>query len=175
MTPEFSRPYRLDTLGDRPREVTAEADAAERVALAKRFGLISLDALSGSATLTKTAAGIRAVGQINAAVQQACVATGEPVAAAIDAPFELLFVADDALGDAEEVELSAQDCDVIAHDGQSVDLGEALAQTLALELDPFPRSPNAEAKLRAAGVVSEDEAGPFGALAGLKKALEKKG
>lgn len=174
MTPEFTRPYRLDTIGDRAREVAVEADAAERAALAKRFGLISLDALSGAATLTKTAAGIRATGRIAATAEQACVATGEPVPAVIDAPFELLFVADDAVGDAEEIELSEQDCDIIAHDGQTVDLGEALAQTLSLELDPFPRSPHAAAKLKEAGVVSEDEAGPFGALAGLKAALEKK-
>jgi uncharacterized metal-binding protein YceD (DUF177 family) len=174
MTPEFSRPYRLDSIGDRPRAVEAEATEAERAALATRFGLASLDALSGSATLVKTAAGIRATGRIAATAAQHCVVTGEPVPAEIDVPFELLFVADEAVGDAEEVELSEQDCDVLAHDGQAVDLGEALAQTLSLELEPFPRSPAADAKLRDAGVLSEEEAGVFGALAGLKKALEGK-
>lgn len=170
--PEFSRPYRLDSLGDRPRTVEVEAEATERAALSRRFGLASLDALAGSATLTKTAAGIRTTGHIKASVVQICVATGDPAPIEIDTGFDLLFVADEALPAAEEVELSAEDLDVIEHDGQSVDLGEALAQTLALVLPPFPRSPGAAEKLRAAGVITEDEAGAFGALAGLKKAME---
>ena len=42
---------------------------------------------------------------------------------------------------------------------------------MALALDPFPRAPGAEEALRAAGVIGEGEAGPFGALAGLKAKL----
>ena len=55
-------------------------------------------------------------------------------------------------------------------------LGEAVAQTLLLGLDPYPRSPAAEAALRDAGVKSEEEAraesSPFAALAALKGKLE---
>ena len=47
------------------------------------------------------------------------------------------------------------------------------ADTLALSLDPYPRSPNAEAALKDAGVLSEEEASPFAALAALKGQLEK--
>ena len=56
----------------------------------------------------------------------------------------------------------------------ATDLG-AVAETLALSLDPFPRAPDADAVLRAAGVLSEDEAvtGPFAALKGLKDKLSK--
>jgi uncharacterized protein YutE (UPF0331/DUF86 family) len=46
---------------------------------------------------------------------------------------------------------------------------------MALSLDPFPRSPNAATVLKEAGVISEDEARPLGALAGLKAKLEGKG
>ena len=46
-------------------------------------------------------------------------------------------------------------------------------QTMALALDPFPRSPEAEAVLREAGVVSEDEHRPISALHGLKALLDK--
>jgi uncharacterized protein YutE (UPF0331/DUF86 family) len=56
----------------------------------------------------------------------------------------------------------------------AIDLGEAVAQTMALALDPFPRSTNAEAALREAGVISEEEAGPFGALKGLRDQLAEK-
>ena len=43
------------------------------------------------------------------------------------------------------------------------------ADTLALTLDPYPRSPGAEATLKEAGVLTEAEAGPFAALAKLKR------
>jgi hypothetical protein len=47
-------------------------------------------------------------------------------------------------------------------------LGSAVADTLALSIDPFPRSASAEAALREAKVLSEEQAGPFAALAKLK-------
>ena len=55
---------------------------------------------------------------------------------------------------------------------ERAEIGEAVAQTLLLALDPYPRSPAAEAALREAGVKSEEEASveasPFAALKGLK-------
>jgi hypothetical protein len=58
-------------------------------------------------------------------------------------------------------------------EGGSIDLGEAVAETMALALDPYPRAPGAEAALRAAGVLTEDEARPAGKLAGLKDLLDR--
>lgn len=172
--PEFSRIVRVDTIGERPRTIAIAADDAERAALAKRFGLIAIARLEGSAAVASVAGGISAMGRIAAQVEQSCVATGESVPATIDEPFALKFVADAGEDAGEEMELSEDELDIMEFDGQAIDLGEALAQTLALALDPFPRSPNAEAALKAAGVLSEDEAGPFGALAALKQTLEKK-
>jgi uncharacterized metal-binding protein YceD (DUF177 family) len=57
---------------------------------------------------------------------------------------------------------------VVFHDGAAIDLGTAIADELALVLDPYPRGPNAEAALKAGGVLSEEQAGPFAALAKLK-------
>ena len=45
------------------------------------------------------------------------------------------------------------------------------AASMALALDPFPRAPDAETVLRAAGVLSEDEARPLGKLASLRDKL----
>jgi uncharacterized metal-binding protein YceD (DUF177 family) len=104
---------------------------------------------------------------------QACVVTGDPVPARIDQEFTVRFVPE-TTPDADEIELSAEDCDIMEHDGQQIDLGEAVAQSLGLALDPYPRSANAEARLREAGVKSEEEAGPFGALAALKDKLQGK-
>jgi len=61
----------------------------------------------------------------------------------------------------------------VFHDGTTIPLGEALVDTLSLALDPYPRSPNAEAALKDAGVLSEEEASPFAVLAALKSQLDK--
>jgi uncharacterized metal-binding protein YceD (DUF177 family) len=176
MTPEFSRAVRIDTLGAGGRSMTVEADAGERAALAERFGLVSLERLSADALLRCEGDVIFAEGRLKAVAEQACVATGAPVPATIDEPFSLRFVPMGEDG-AEEIELDADDFDTIDYDGGAIDLGEAVAETLALCLDPFPRAPDADAVLKQAGVLSEEEAaetsGPFAALKGLKDKLKK--
>jgi uncharacterized metal-binding protein YceD (DUF177 family) len=172
MTPEFSRPERIDAIGERERAVSIEADAAERAALAGRFGLVAVDALGAELTLRREAAGIVVRGRVRGRVRQACVVTDEPIETAIDEPIALRFVASDDSGE-EEVELGAEDLDTVPLEGGAIDLGEAAAETMALALDPFPRSAGAEAALRAAGVLSEEEARPANAFAALKDALRK--
>jgi uncharacterized metal-binding protein YceD (DUF177 family) len=61
------------------------------------------------------------------------------------------------------------------HDGQTIDLGEAVAQSLGLALNPYPRSLEAERALKAAGVKGEEDAQPVaGAFASLKDLLAGK-
>jgi uncharacterized metal-binding protein YceD (DUF177 family) len=173
--PDFSRVVALDTIGDVPRAMTLEADAEERQALARRFRLIAVDTLSAEAALSRKGQVVTATGRLTAAVVQSCVATGAPVPEQIDEPFEIVFrpPPTDARPD-EEIELDESEMDVVFYDGGSIDLGEAVAETLALALDPYPRAPDAEAALKAAGVKSEAEAGPFGALASLRDKLTDK-
>ncbi len=168
--PEFSRAYRLDALSD-DKKVEIEADDAERAALAKRFGLFSLSQLSASATLHNGTQGVDAKGRVKARGGQICVVTGEPVPFKINDSFAIRFVPPDAPAGEEEFELSEADLDVVEHDGNVVDLGEAVAQTLGLSLDPFPRGPNADARLNEADVSDGGAGGPFGALAALKDKL----
>lgn len=165
--PEFSRRYSLAEIGATPRAVSIEASPEERAALARRFGLVSLDALSAEARLATVAQGIEAEGRLTAKLAQSCVATGRPLPATIEEPFRVIFVLETADAGAEEIELDADDGDTMEHDGQAVDLGEAVAQTLALALDPFPRAPDADEALKAAGILQEGETGPFAKLKGL--------
>ena len=144
------------------------ADEAERQAIAERLRLPSLGRFDAHVTLTRDGEKVGATGRIKAQLEQSCVATGEPVPAAVDEPFELLFLPEPNTAADEEVELSESDCDVVFHDGAAIDLGGALADTLALALDPYPRSADAETALRDAGVLSEEQAGPFAALAKLR-------
>jgi uncharacterized metal-binding protein YceD (DUF177 family) len=173
--PEFTRPVAIDTLGEGPRAVSIAAEAGERAALANRFGLIAIKRLEADATLRRAGETIFAEGRLRALATQSCVATGEPVPARIDEPFALRFEPESEIA-AEELELDEGDLDAIGYAGKAIDLGEAVAQGFALALDPFPRVADADAHLRAAGVLSEEDAeaqrradGPFAALKGLKE------
>lgn len=151
-----------------------KADDAERDAIAQRLGLLGLDHFEAAVTLSKDGQKIGAKGHVRAKVTQACVATGDPVGSTVDEPVTLLFIPEPDVDADEEIELGEDEMDVIFHDGATIALGDALADTLALALNPYPRSPEAEAHLKEAGVLSEEEAGPFGALADLKRKMEGK-
>jgi uncharacterized metal-binding protein YceD (DUF177 family) len=175
VTPEFSRRERLDAIGERERTVSIVATSDERAALAKRFGLLAIDRLSADFSIRRVAlaAGIEARGHVVADVVQPCIATGEPVPAKIDESVILRFV-DDNAPTTDEIELNEGDLDTLPIEDGAIDLGEAAAETLALALDPFPRSPDAETALKEAGVLGEGDVRPAGALAGLKAVLEKR-
>ncbi|MEH3102873.1 MAG: DUF177 domain-containing protein [Sphingomonas phyllosphaerae] len=175
MTTEFSRVERLDTIGSEDRQVTIAADDAERLALARRFGLVALERLTATFAIRREGSAVMAHGHVSAAVVQSCTVTGASLPASVEEDVALRFVEPiDDIGGDEEIELSGDALDTIEIEGGGIDLGEAAAETMALSLDPFPRSPDAEAVLKQAGVISEEEAGAFGALAGLKAKLEGK-
>jgi uncharacterized metal-binding protein YceD (DUF177 family) len=172
MTDRFAHQLRLDRIRDGER-LDLVADETERTAIARRLGLESLDRLEAHVALSKTAskAGdlVRAKGRLNSTLTQSCVVTGDPVAALVDEPFDILFMPEPHTSAEEEIELGEADCDVVFTDGAAIDLGGAIADTLALSLDPYPRSAGADAALKEVGVLSEEQASPFAVLAQLKK------
>ena len=169
MSDDFAHLLPLNQIRDGDR-IDLSADESERGKIAERLGLRSLDRLEAHATLERKGEIIRARGRLKAILCQSCVVTDEPVDAHSDEPFDIYFLPEPASGSTdEEIELRESDCDVVFHDGSAIDLGEAIADTLALGLDPYPRSAAAEAVLKEAGVLSEAEAGPFAALAKLKR------
>jgi uncharacterized metal-binding protein YceD (DUF177 family) len=169
MNDRFAHHLRLDQIRDGQR-LDLVADDAEREAIADRLALSGLDRLDAHVVLSCDGTAVRAEGRIAATLEQSCVVTGEPVPGLVDEPFAILFMPEPeiAAGD-EEVELAEEDCDVVFYDGAAIDLGSALADTLALSLDPYPRSASADAALKEAGVLTEEQASPFAALAALKK------
>lgn len=169
MTDRFAHQLRLDQVRDGER-LDLVADEAERRVVAERLGLGGIERLEAHATLSRTGRMVRAEGRLAATLEQSCVVTGEPVAAHVDEPFALLFMPEpEAAGPEDEIELGEGDCDVVFYDGAAIDLGGAIADTLALSIDPYPRSASADAALREAGVLTEEQASPFAALAKLKK------
>ena len=170
---DFAHRLTLDRIRDGDR-LDLVADADERGRIAERLDLASLERLDAHVVLHRDRDVVRASGRVKAALEQRCVATGDPIAARVDEAFDLRFVPEPKVagGDAE-FELDAGELDTLFHDGQAIDLGAAIADSLALGLDPYPRSPGAAGALREAGVLSEEEAGPFAALAALKDKLSR--
>ncbi|KQN92437.1 hypothetical protein ASE95_06805 [Sphingomonas sp. Leaf231] len=174
MTTEFARVERLDTIGEEERRVAIEANDTERDALARRFELLAVERLGAEFTIRREAGGVTARGRVDAVVVQACSVTGTPLRQTVGEDVALRFVEPAVGGGEEEIELAGDALDTIEIEGGGIDLGEAAAETMALCLDPFPRSPEAETVLKRSGVLSEEEAGAFGALAGLKAQMEGK-
>jgi len=154
-------------------ELVIKADEAERAALAARFGLGAVESLVATIALEQRPRAIRATGRLRAAIMQPCAISGEDFPVTIDEAIDLRFVEEHqrpAVED-EEIELEADDCDEIEYAGDMFDLGEAVAQTLGLAIDPYAEGPNADAARLAAGIVPEDAVrGPLAdLLEGLKK------
>ncbi len=168
MTDRFAHHLRLDQIRDGER-IDLAADETERRAIADRLALNALDRLDAHATLSPTGRLVRAEGRIAATLEQSCVVTNDPVAVHVDEPFAILFMPESENGSTdEEIELGEQDCDVVFYDGAAIDLGTAIADTLALCIDPYPRSASADSALKEVGVLTEEQASPFAALAALK-------
>jgi len=166
---DFAHHLPLNQIRDGER-IDLAADEAERARIADRIGLRSLDRLDAHATMERKGEIIRVRGRLKAALCQSCVVTDEPVDAHVDEPFDIVFLPEPKAGTQDdEIELGEADCDTVFHDGSAIDLGSAIADTLALSIDPYPRSAGAEAALKEAGVLTEAEAGPFAALAKLKR------
>lgn len=159
------------------------ADESERVALATRFGIVAIERLEAQVSLEKTGAGIAATGPLDAQITQACAVSGEDFPVTIAEELDLLFVEDSVLAAREagevneegaiEVDLFAEDSEEIGYSGDTFDLGEAVAQSLGLAIDPYAEGPNADKARKEAGLV--DESVPSGPLASaLSEALKKR-
>lgn len=164
--PELSRLIDLRQVIDKP--VAIEAGEEERKALARRFGLVRIDRLEAAVALEVDGEAVNAKGRLRAAVVQSCAVSGDDLAVMIDEPLALRFVPEVEITEAE-IELEESQLDEIPFSGTSFDLGEAVAQSLALAIDPYMVGPNAEQARKDAGLSDQAASGPFAALAALKK------
>ena len=155
---EFSRPIDVRELPG-PRTFEIKADDLERTALARRFGLEGEGLLAFSAELTikpaKKGQEAHLTGTITADLRQNCVVTLESFDSQLVAWLDIFYSAeakDDPLAEPPEP-IDAESGGMLGEAPEPmidgiVDIGEAAAQTLGLEINPFPRIP---------GVLLEEE------------------
>jgi uncharacterized metal-binding protein YceD (DUF177 family) len=164
--PEFSRLIDRRQLTGKP--VTIAAQKPEREALARRVALVAIERLEATVTLEADGEAVRAAGTLSADIVQSCAVTGDDLPVAIFEPLALRFVPEAAAAE-DEVELNEEELDEIPYAGTAFDLGEAVAQSLALAIDPYATGPEAERIRQEKGLADDPASGPFAALSALKK------
>lgn len=178
MNPEFSRPIRIDQIpvAGIERELVAEPD--ERQALAERFAIPAVDSLSARVRIKALRGGTLYLlsGTLVADLTRTCVVTLEPMPEHVEESFEITYSAQAGdefdMADAE-FEMSADEDVPEPLVGGTIDMGEAVAEHLALALDPFPRKPGAAIPGRFAPPEEvEAKPSPFAALAKLRQKKE---
>ncbi|MDJ0389449.1 YceD family protein [Roseomonas sp. E05] len=153
IAPEFSRTLPWAAVGQEGRRQSLQATPAECAALARRFGIPAIEAFSAELELRPEGdEAIRVRGHLSARVVQSCVVTLEPVAQSVEEAVDLRFLAA-----GEEPSEDPEGPDEIPAERDLLELGEALAEQLALALDPYPRAPGAELPLE----VREEEEEPL--------------
>lgn len=140
---EFSRPISIQDVSEQQamhKSLAAEAD--EQAALVNRFDLLEMNNLKADITLKREMAGhmVRVEGKFSVDVVQKCVVTLEPVPDHLDAEFETFFTdtkPPSPITGEVEIRSDSEEPEFVANG--VIDLGELVAQYIALELDPYPR------------------------------------
>ena len=170
--PEFSRLVAVDRLGAAPFEEDIAADAEERAALAQRFGLLAVERLTAHLRLDRVPGKpiVRLSGRFTARVTQSCVVSLEPVHSDLEETFSQQYTLEPA-ADEDDVVVETEVDDPPEPVGvEGIDLGEVVAQHLAIALNPYPRAPGAHTPSEGSQAAEEPPAAsPFSVLKSLKR------
>ncbi|MBL4692975.1 MAG: DUF177 domain-containing protein [Magnetovibrio sp.] len=141
---EFSRIVQLSELGSCPFELDVVATDEELKALEKRLlvdGLKNFKAHVSFALVAKT--DVTASGTLSATVTQPCSVTLKPVTTDVSVNFSIQYTTE--IEDEEDEDEESDDFFEEQADppepliDEQINIGEALVEQLALEIDPFPR------------------------------------
>lgn len=177
--PSGSELTRLVAVDPWPREVVEvafEATRDERNALARRFAIPEVRALTARCRVEPLGPpGVLAcTGAIEAVVVQECVVSLEPVAGTHSTTFERRLTRHPGPLGISDLPIDPEAIELEALEGNQIDLGAMVAEELALALDPYPHAENAYAHLAELGSdlsIGEDvqRVRPLAALARLAR------
>lgn len=133
---EFSRPLQTDRVPKTGSYEKLSAEPQELKALAKRMKIPAIHSLTAEMRATPwRGGGIKLEGHLTADLEQVSVISLEPFRETVSVPVSRYFLPPGAVVENEQED----DADPI--EGGWIDLGEVVAETLALDLDPYPRKP----------------------------------
>jgi uncharacterized metal-binding protein YceD (DUF177 family) len=145
MTPEFSRVFNLDKVGQLGYKYDIKATPEELEALAERFSLISIGGLKASFDIRKARSRneFEVEAHVVADVVQSCVVTLQDVPDHLAFEYKLNLVEgdEDRFHDDLDWHTEAEkEYDLEFYQNNVIDFGEITAQYLSLELNPYPRA-----------------------------------
>lgn len=145
-----------------PQVCKIDCDESECTALAARFGFAAVARLSARLKVKRAGPGHwNVTGKLQAEVTQLCGVTGEPVPESVDFTIEERYCR--ASEEGTDINVSLDGFEPLV-DG-AIDLGEVVAQTLAISVNPWPRSVDAPHSF---AVGESEKEHPFAGLAALK-------
>ncbi len=145
-----------------PQICKIDCDESECAALAARFGFAAVVRLSARLKVKRAGPGHwNVTGKLQAEVTQLCGVTGEPVPESVDFTIEERYCR--ASEEGTDIDVSLDGFEPLV-DG-AIDLGEVVAQTLAISVNPWPRSVDAPHSF---AVGESEKEHPFAGLAALK-------
>lgn len=154
---EWSYLVEVEDIGHEPKTVTFRASERERIDLARRLGIVSVEEASATVTVQQAGGGmIHAMGSLQVRLIQNCVVTLAPVPSVIEEEFEgwfgdkasaVSFARAKSERDAKkshvEAEILEESVDPEPINGGKIDVGELATQYLSLALNPYPRAEGA--------------------------------
>ena len=148
---------------DSPNFFEFVASDKELKILATRFKFLDVLSLSAVLTICKSAQDCwDVVGQLRGVVVQACGSTGVPLRETVDFLIEERYVRSG--GDQKEVDVHMGVAEPL--ENEAINIGELLAQSLAIAVTPWPRAPEAPEKFTSGGEFTDH---PFAGLAAFKR------
>ncbi len=161
--------HKLPQTGER---VVFKPDEGTRAAIAAQLNLPAVDALRAEVViLAKAGSIVHVLGHVTAHIHQICTVTLEDFASDINEDIDVRFAPPDRIEPiaAAEIERGLHDEDPPESlDGDTIDVGALVLETILLGLDPWPRKPGAAF----CDHIEDDgkAAHPFAGLASLKDA-----
>lgn len=180
MTPEsedaaISHWIDVSSLGAGGQDFTVTFDQAALDVLTGRLDVLSVSGVRAEGRVWPAEDGVFVDFRLTGHVEQTCVVTLDPVGSDVDERVSLHYTpASSAPAGSAVIDIGDEDDPPEIMVDDRVDIGAAMAEHLALALDPWPRKPGAELPAGEGGDEDRRE-NPFAVLAELKTKLEDKG
>lgn len=170
---EFSRPLDVTRVPPQGSTERIEAEPPECAALAQRFGLPALHGLEAELKVSRwRGEGLKIKGSFTVDLDQTCVVSLDIFRSTLAGEFENYFLPAGSSAGTDRTAIAEGDAEPFEHG--IVDMGEAVAEAVALALDPYPKKPGITfadvLEDKASSEAAEpSEASPFAGLERLRK------
>ena len=165
MKNEYSKEIDIRRIGVNNSHYSLNADEKECLALAERFGIVRLNYLKAEVDVRLSDRDEYTVeGTFSASVRQICGVTLEEFDSVLSGDFMELFTT--APVKKKDAELFSDEEIPTPIEGGVIDIGEVVAETLALNIPVFPRKPDAVFTYESN---KDKDENPFSVLKKLKK------